>query len=53
MKNNSKVFREIPKGFPLARDHDHAIRLQSRSLPPNIMPYMYPYAQKSEIKVMA
>jgi hypothetical protein len=50
INNHSKVFGEIPKGLPLARDHDHAIHLQPGSVPPNIIPYMYPYAQKSEIE---
>jgi hypothetical protein len=52
INNHSKVFGEIPKGLPLARDHDHAIHLQPGSVPPNIRPYMYPYAQKSEIEHM-
>jgi hypothetical protein len=34
------------------RDHDHAIHLIPRSVPPNIRPYRYPYAQKSEIERM-
>jgi hypothetical protein len=50
--NHSKVFEDIPKGFPRARDHDHAIHLQPRSVPPNIRPYRYPYAQKREIERM-
>jgi hypothetical protein len=41
---HSKVFGEMPKGIPLARDHDHAIHLQLGSVPPNIRPYRYPYA---------
>ena len=40
----------MPKGFPLSWYHDHAIHLQPGSVPPNIRPYKYPYAQKSEIK---
>ena len=40
----------MPKGLPLARDRDHAIHLQPGSVPPNIRPYRYPYAQKSEIE---
>jgi hypothetical protein len=39
-------------GLPLARDHDDHIRLQPRSVPPNIRPYRYPYAQKSVIEHM-
>ena len=41
INNNSKVFGEIPKVIPLAQDHDHAICLQPRSVPPNIRPYKY------------
>ena len=51
MANNSKVF-ETPKGLPPIRDHDHAIHLMPGSAPPNIRPYRYPYAQKSEIEHM-
>jgi hypothetical protein len=43
IKNHSKVFRKIPMGLPPTRDHDHAIHLQLGSVPPNIMPYIYPY----------
>ena len=43
---------ETPKGFPPIRDHDHAIHLIPGSVPPNIRPYIYPYAQKSEIECM-
>jgi len=42
----------MPKGLPLVPDHDHAIHLQPGSVPPNIRPYRYPYAQKSEIECM-
>jgi hypothetical protein len=42
----------MPKGLPPTRDHDHAIHLQPGSVPPNIRPYRYPYAQKSEIEHM-
>jgi hypothetical protein len=42
----------MPKGLPPARDHDHTINLQPISVPPNIRPYMYPYAKKSEIEHM-
>jgi hypothetical protein len=52
INNHFKVFEEMPKGLPLARDHNHAIHLQPGSLPPNIRPYKYPYAQKSEIERM-
>ena len=47
----SKVF-DTPKGLPPTRDHDHAINLIPGSFPPNIRPYRYPYAQKSEIERM-
>ena len=40
----------MPKGLPPARTHDHTIHLQPGSVPPNIRPYRYPYAQKSEIE---
>jgi hypothetical protein len=50
--NHSKFFEQIPKGLPHARDHDHVTHLQPRSVPPNIRPYRYPYAQKSETKHM-
>ena len=51
MDNHSKVF-ETPKGLPPTHDHDHAIHLIPGSVPPNIRPYRYPYAQKSEIECM-
>eukprot|EP00253_Pinus_taeda_P006169 PITA_06169 len=51
LDNHSKVF-ETPKGLPPIRDHDHAIHLIPGSAPPNIRPYRYPYAQKSEIERM-
>eukprot|EP00253_Pinus_taeda_P023505 PITA_23505 len=51
LDNHSKVF-ETPKGLPPIRDHDHAIHLIPGSVPPNIRPYRYPYAQKSEIERM-
>jgi len=51
LDNHSKVF-ETPKGLPPMRDHDHAIHLIPGSVPPNIRPYRYPYAQKSEIERM-
>ena len=51
LDNHSKVF-EAPKGLPRIRDHDHAIHLIPKSVPPNIRIYRYPYAQKSEIECM-
>jgi len=51
LKNHSKVI-ETPKGLPPIRDHDHAIHLIPGSVPPNIKPYRYPYAQRSEIERM-
>ncbi len=51
LENNSKVF-ETPKGLPPICDHDHAIHLIPRSVPPNITPYRYPHAQTSEIECM-
>ena len=47
----SNVF-DTPKGLTPTRDHDHAINLIPGSVPPNIRPYRYPYAQKSEIERM-
>ena len=32
--------------------YDHVIHLIARSVPPNIRPYRYPFAQKSEIEHM-
>jgi hypothetical protein len=49
---HSKVFEDIPKGLPPTQNHDHDIHLISGSAPPNIKPYRYPYAQKSEIERM-
>eukprot|EP00253_Pinus_taeda_P032615 PITA_32615 len=51
LNNHSKAF-ETPKGLPTIHDHDHAIHLIPGSVPPNIRPYRYPYAQKSEIERM-
>eukprot|EP00253_Pinus_taeda_P007618 PITA_07618 len=51
LDNHSKVF-ETPKYLPPICDHDHAIHLIPGSVPPNIRPYRYPYAQKCEIKCM-
>ena len=50
IENHSENFADIPKGLPPARDHDHAIDLQLGSVPSNIRPFRYPYAQKSEIE---
>jgi hypothetical protein len=49
---HSKVFEDIPKGLPPTRNHDHDIHLIPGSVPPNIRPYRYPYAQESEIEHM-
>jgi hypothetical protein len=49
---HSKVFEDIHRGLPPTHDHDHCIHLIPGSVPPNIMPYRYPYAQKSEIECM-
>jgi hypothetical protein len=49
---HSKVFEVIPRGLPPNRDHDNSIHLIHGSVPPNINPYRYPYAQKSEIERM-
>ena len=47
----SKVF-DTPKFLPPTWDHDHPINLIPGSVPPNMRPYKYPYAQKSEIERM-
>jgi hypothetical protein len=49
---HSKVFEDIPKALPPTQNHDHEIHLIPGSVPPNIRPYRYPYAQKSEIERM-
>jgi hypothetical protein len=49
---HSKVFEDTPKGLPPTRNYDHEIHLIHGSVPPNIWPYRYPYAQKSEIEHM-
>ena len=49
---NSKLFENIPKGIPPTWYFYHAIHLIPGSVPPNIIPYRYPYGQKSEIKRM-
>ena len=51
LDNHSKVF-ETPKGLPPILDHDHAIHFILGSVPPNIKPYRYPYAQNIEIERM-
>jgi len=51
LENHSKVF-ETPKGLPRIRDQDHAIHLIPGSVLPNIRPYRYLYAQRSEIEHM-
>ena len=50
--NHSKAFQDIPRFIPPTRNHDHVIHLIPGSVPPNIRPYRYPYAQKSEIERM-
>ena len=52
LDNHSKVFEDIPKVIPPTQDHDHSIHLILGSVPPNIRPYIYPYAQKIEIDLM-
>jgi hypothetical protein len=49
---NSKVFEDITKGLRPTRNCDHDINLIPGIVPPNIKPYIYPYAQKSETKCM-
>jgi hypothetical protein len=41
---NSKVFEDIPKVLPPTQNYDHEIHLIPGSVPPNIKPYIYPYA---------
>jgi hypothetical protein len=50
INNHSKVFGDMPKGILPAPYHDHVIHFQMRSIPLNIRPYGYPYAQKNEIE---
>jgi hypothetical protein len=50
INNNSKVFGEMPKGLPPAQDHDHVIHWLPINVPPNLRPYKYQYAQKSEFE---
>jgi hypothetical protein len=52
VNNHSKVFGDMTMGLPPARDHDHVIHLQPGSVPPNISPYRYQYAKKSDIECM-
>jgi hypothetical protein len=41
----------IPHVHPPSRGvHDHSIPLVPRSLPPNVLPYRHPFAQKNEIE---
>ena len=51
LDNHSKVF-EAPKGHPPIRDQENEIHLILGNVTPNIRPYKYPYAQKSEIECM-
>ena len=51
LDNHSKVFETL-KGLPPIHDHDHSIHFIPGSVPPNINPYKYPYAQKHEIEHM-
>jgi len=48
LDNYSKVF-ETPKCLPPICDHDHSIHFPG-IFPPNIRPYICPFAQKSEIE---
>ena len=50
--NHSKVFREMNKGIMPTQYYYHAIQLQIGNVPPNIKPYRYPYARKSQIEYM-
>jgi hypothetical protein len=52
INKHSKVFEDIPKGLPPTRNHDHDIHLIPGSVPHNIRPYRYPYAQNREIEHM-
>jgi hypothetical protein len=49
---HSKVFEDIPKGIQPTQNHDHDIHLIPGIFPPNIRPYRYCYAYKSEIEHM-
>ena len=51
LDNHSKVF-ETPNGLPPIHDHDHAIHLITRSVPPKIRPYKCPYVKKRKIEHM-
>jgi len=52
LDNHSKVL-ETPKALSPIRDYDPFIHFIPGSVPPNIKPYRYPYAQKSEIERIA
>ena len=52
INKHSEVFEYIPKGLSPIGDFDHAIHLIPGNVPPNIIPYQYPYIQKSEAKRM-
>jgi hypothetical protein len=49
---HSKEFKYIPKALPPTQNHDHEIHLIPGSVPPNIRPYKYRYAQNIEIECM-
>jgi len=51
LDDHSKVF-ETRKGLPPICDEYHVIHLVQGSVPPNMRPYKYPYAQKIEIEHM-
>lgn len=42
----------MPKELPPNREQDHAIKLLSRSNPPNIRPYKYLYQKKGKIEIL-
>jgi hypothetical protein len=42
LEKHHRVFREIPKGIPPLRDHEHQIELIHGSTP-NKRPYKYPH----------
>ena len=49
--NYFKVFSYMLKGLPPIQDRVHSLHLILGSVPPNIRPYRYPYAYKSEINL--
>ncbi|KAL4379604.1 hypothetical protein GQ457_02G023110 [Hibiscus cannabinus] len=49
LEEYKSVFEE-PKGLPPQRSHDHAIKLHSESQPVNLIPYRFPYYQKTEVE---